>query len=117
MGNIDVHTLIEGNSIFTEFKGALTEQFVLQQLKLIQDIAIYYRSSERSKSEIDFLIQHSGKVIPVEVKSEENLKAKSLKTFCQKYSFKDAVRTSISDFRTEDWMTNLPLYAISKITE
>ncbi len=117
MGDIDVRTLIEGNSIFNEFKGALTEQFVLQQLKGIKDIAIYYWPSEKSKSEIDFLIQHSGKVIPVEVKSEENLQAKSLKTFCGKYSVKNAVRTSMSDFRKEDGITNLPLYAISKITD
>ena len=69
------------------------------------------------RAELDFLIQYSGEVIPVEVKSEENLQAKSLKTYCQKYSPKLAVRTSMSDFRKEDWMTNLPLYAISKITE
>jgi predicted AAA+ superfamily ATPase len=117
MGDIDVRTLLEGNSIFEEFKGALTEQFVLQQLKPKKDLAIYYWSAEKSKSEIDFLIQHLGDVIPVEVKSEENLQAKSLKTYCQKYSPQLAIRTSMSDFRKEDWMTNLPLYAISKITE
>lgn len=117
MGNIDVRTLIEGNVIFEEFKGALTEQFVLQQLKPFPDVAIYYWSAERSTSEIDFLVQYSGEVIPVEVKSEENLQAKSLKTFCQKYSPAIAVRTSMSDFREEGWMTNLPLYAISKLTE
>jgi len=117
MGDIDVRTLLEGNSIFEEFKGALTEQFVLQQLKPKKDLVIYYWSAEKSKSEIDFLIQYSGNVIPVEVKSEENLQAKSLKTYCQKYSPQKAIRTSMSDFRKEDWMTNLPLYAISRITE
>jgi len=117
MGDIDIRTILEGNLIFKEFKGALTEQFVLQQLKTIPDLAIYYWSAEKSKSEIDFLIQYSGEVIPVEVKAEENLQAKSLKTFCQKYSPKTTVRTSMSDFRKEAWMTNLPLYAISKITE
>jgi len=117
MGDLDVRTLLEGNLVFEEFKGALTEQFVLQQLKSIPDIVINYWSAERSTAELDFLIQYSGEVIPVEVKSEENLQAKSLKTYCQKYSPKLAVRTSMSDFRQEDWMTNLPLYAISKITE
>ena len=117
MGDIDVRTLLEGNLIFEEFKGALTEQFVLQQLKPIPDLAIFYWSAEKSKSEIDFLIQHSGEVVPVEVKSAENLQAKSLKTYCQKYSPKTAIRTSMSDFREDDWMTNLPLYAISIITE
>ena len=117
MGDLDVRTLLEGNLVFEEFKGALSEQFVLQQLKSIPDLIINYWSAERSTAELDFLIQYSGEVIPVEVKSEENLQAKSLKTYCQKYSPKLAVRTSMSDFRKEDWMTNLPLYAISKITE
>jgi len=116
MGDLDVRTLIEGNVIFEEFKGALTEQYVLQQLTAISDLAIYYWSAERSIAEIDFLIQYSGEVIPIEVKAEENLQAKSLKTFCQKYSPKTAIRTSMSDFRKEDWLTNLPLYAISELT-
>ncbi|MDO9614991.1 MAG: ATPase, partial [Bacteroidota bacterium] len=74
-------------------------------------------SAERSTAEIDFLVQYSGEVIPIEVKAEENLQAKSLKTFCQKYSPKTAIRTSMSDYRKEDWLTNLPLYAISELTE
>ncbi len=117
MGDLDVRTLLEGNLIFSEFKGALTEQFVLQQLKSIPDIAVYYWSAEKSKSEIDFLIQYSGEIIPVEVKSEENLRAKSLRIYYRKYEPNTAIRTSMSDFRKEDWMTNLPLYAISKIAE
>ena len=117
MGDIDVRTLLEGNRIFEEFKGALTEQFVLQQLKTIPDLAIYYWSAERSTAEIDFLLQYAGKIIPLEVKSEENLQAKSLKTFVQKYAQVTAVRTSMSDYREEAWMTNLPLYAISKLPD
>ena len=117
MGDIDVRTLIEGNVIFEEFKGALTEQYVLQQLLTIPDLAIYYWSAESSTAEVDFLIQYAGEVIPIEVKAEENLKAKSLKVFCQKYTPKTAIRTSMSDFRKEDWLTNLPLYAISELAE
>ncbi len=117
MGDIDVRTLLDGNRIFEEFKGALTEQFVLQQLKTIPDLVIYYWSAERSTAEIDFLVQHAGKIIPLEVKSEENLQAKSLKTFVQKYAQVTAVRTSMSDFREENWMINLPLYAISKLPD
>jgi uncharacterized protein len=117
MGDIDVRTLLEGNTIFEEFKGALTEQYVLQQLATIADLVIYYWSAERSTAEIDFIIQHSGEVIPIEVKAEENLQAKSLKTFCQKYLPKTAIRTSMSDFRKEDWLTNVPLYAIGELTE
>lgn len=115
MGNIDAKTLLEGNAIFTEFKGALTEQYVLQQLKSIRDIDIYYWSAERSASEIDFIVQSSGNIIPIEVKAEENLQAKSLKMFYQKYNPKSAVRTSMSDYRKDGWLTNLPLYAIDKL--
>jgi len=117
MGDIDVRTILEGNAIFEEFKGSMTEQYVLQQLKTFPDVAIYYWSAERASAEIDFLIQYSGLVIPVEVKAKENLQAKSLKSFCQKYFPKIALRTSLSDFRKEDWLTNIPLYAISQITE
>lgn len=115
MGNIDVKTLIEGNVIFTEFKGALTEQYVLQQLKTIQDIDIYYWSAEKSSSEIDFLVQHAGDIIPIEVKAEENLQAKSLKIFYKKYNPKSTIRISMSDYRKDNWLTNLPLYAINEL--
>lgn len=117
MGNLDARTLLEGNKIFEEFKGALTEQYVLLQLKMISDLTICYWSADRSTSEIDFVIQYSGKIIPVEVKAEENLKAKSLKVFYQKFSPQTAIRTSMSDFRQDDWLTNIPLYAINKLTQ
>jgi predicted AAA+ superfamily ATPase len=115
MGDIDVKTLLGDHLIFEEFKGALTEQYVLQQLLTIDDIAIHYWSAERSASEIDFLVQLQGAVIPIEVKAEENLQAKSLKVFCQKYAPVSAVRTSMSDYRKEAWLTNIPLYAIGKL--
>lgn len=116
MGDIDVQTLLEGNAIFEEFKGALTEQYVLQQLKTNKEITIYYWSAENATAEIDFLIQCAGNVIPVEVKAEENLRAKSLKNFTDKYNPSLAIRTSMSDFRKEEWLTNLPLYAVSELT-
>lgn len=115
MSSIDVKTIIMGNMIFEEFKGSLTEQYVLQQLRTIPELAIFYWSSERSTSELDFIIQYNGQVIPIEVKAEENLQAKSLKVYCEKYSPPIAIRTSMSDFREDDWLTNLPLYAISQI--
>jgi len=117
MGNINIKTILEGNAIFEEFKGALTEQYVLQQLEVIPDMAIYYWSAEKSAAEIDFLVQTQGQVIPIEVKAEENLQAKSLKTFYNKYSTSKAIRSSMSDFREEDWLTNLPLYAISEFVK
>ena len=115
MGDIDAKTLLEGNSIFSEFKGALTEQFVFQQLNSTDEYVIYYWSAERSTSEIDFLLQFNGRVIPVEVKAEENLQAKSLKVFMEKFSPEISIRTSMSDFRKQNRLTNLPLYAISEL--
>lgn len=112
MGNIDIKTLIEGNSIFQEFKGAMTEQYVLQQLKSCENLSIYYWSTEKSGAEIDFMVQHGENVIPIEVKAEENLQAKSLKSFYQQYKPPVSIRTSMSDYRTDEWLTNLPLYAI-----
>lgn len=115
MGNIDSKTLLEGNAIFSEFKGSLTEQYVFQQLNSFGEFAIYYWSAERSSAEIDFLLQFEGMIIPIEVKAEENLQAKSLKVYVEKFKPKVSVRTSMSDFRQQNWLTNLPLYAVSEL--
>jgi len=112
MGNINPKTLLGGNVIFEEFKDSLTEQYVLQQLKSMPELAIYYWSSSKSSGEVDFVLQCSGNIYPLEVKAEENLQAKSLKSFYQKYPDTKPVRTSLSDYRKEDWLVNLPLYAI-----
>lgn len=117
MTDLDAKVIIEGNRIFTEFKGALTEQFVLQQLIAEVGTEPYYYSTLNSKGEIDFLIQGKTSIIPLEVKAEENLKAKSLKAFCDKYNPKYAIRTSMSDYREQDWMKNIPLYNIGRIGE
>ncbi|MDD2550089.1 MAG: ATP-binding protein [Bacteroidales bacterium] len=117
MGDIDVRTLLKGNDIFNEFKGAITEQFVLQQLVNDSNNAIFYWTAERSTAEIDFLVQNSGNVVPLEVKAEENLQAKSLKVFSQKYNPKISIRTSMSDYRNQEWLINLPLYAINELTQ
>lgn len=117
MGDIDVKTLLEGNAIFEEFKGSLTEQYVLQQLILNPDMPVYYWSAESGIAEVDFVVQYAGQVIPIEVKAEENLKAKSLKSYCEKYNPKVAMRTSMSSYRQEEWLVNVPLYAIEEIIE
>jgi predicted AAA+ superfamily ATPase len=117
MGDIDSRTLLEGNRIFTEFKGALTEQYVLQQLLSLNDSVIHYWSAERSTAEVDFIVQKGGIVIPLEVKAEENLQAKSLKVFVEKFSPSVSVRTSMSDYRRQDWLINLPLYAIHRLEQ
>lgn len=116
MTDLDARVIIDGNRIFTEFKGALTEQYVLQQLISEAGIVPYYYSAQNSRGEIDFLVQGKTSVIPIEVKAEENLRAKSLRAFCDKYNPDYAVRTSMSDYREQDWMTNIPLYNIDRIT-
>jgi len=115
MCNIDVRTLLEGNKIFTEFKGALTEQYVYQQVVGGAKFPVFYWSAERSTAEVDFLLQFNQIIVPLEVKSEENLQSKSLKTYNEKFAPAVSVRTSMSDFREQEWMVNLPLYAISEI--
>ncbi|MEA1883345.1 MAG: ATP-binding protein [Thermotogota bacterium] len=116
-GNVDIRTILEGNDVFKEFKGALTEQYVLQQLIAQCQLDPYYYSAERSSGEIDFIIQKNTEIIPIEVKAEENLKSKSLRAYSDKYKPRFAVRTSLSDFRKESWLMNLPLYAISLLDE
>ncbi len=112
MTGLNVRTLIEGDSIFTEFKGAITEQFVMQQLRLESDRYIAYWTNDRSTAEVDFVVQDKGEVIPIEVKSGENLQSKSFRFFCDKFKPVKAFRTSPAPFKTEDWMTNVPLYGI-----
>jgi len=112
MAGLNVRTIIEGDEIFTEFKGALTEQYVMQQLRLDSERYIGYWTNDRSTSEVDFVIQEEGEVIPIEVKSGENLKAKSFRLFCEKYKPVKAFRISLSDYKEESWMANIPLYAM-----
>ena len=109
--------LLDGNRLFNEFKGALTEQYVLQQLKTVKELGTYYWTNDRGSAEIDFLLDTGTEVIPVEVKAEKNLKAKSLKTYCEKFKPRTAVRASMSDYKKEDWLTNIPLWAIEIITK
>lgn len=116
MGEIDSKTLLEGDALFSEFKGALTEQFVLQEMLSAGVFSIYYWTAERSTAEIDFVIQHKNAVFPAEVKAEENLQSKSLKTFHQKYNPQLSLRFSMSDYRRQDWMINVPLYAVGALS-
>lgn len=115
MSKIDATTILEGNEIFVEFKGALTEQFVLTELKSNTTFPIFYWSAEKGMAELDYLVQIGRYNVPIEVKSSENLQAKSLKVFAQKYNTKINVRTSMSDYKVEDWLINIPLYLIGNI--
>jgi predicted AAA+ superfamily ATPase len=113
MSDLDAQIIVKGNEIFTEFKGAMTEQYVLQQLVLSQ--TPYYWSKPSSHQEVDFIIQKESKIIPIEVKAEENLKSKSLRQFVIENHSETAFRFSMSNYREEEWMTNIPLYAINFI--
>ena len=112
IGNMDEKILLEKNNILTEFKGALTEQYVCQQLKT--KTALYYWSVANTLAEIDFIIQDKNEIIPIEVKAEENVKSKSLKVYVEKFSPKTALRTSMNKYREESWLVNVPLYAIGE---
>lgn len=116
MAGLRQHTLLDGNDLFVEFKGALTEQYVCQQLKNIEDLDIYYYTNDRGSCKIDFVVDTGGKIVPVEVKAEVNLRAKSLKSYQEKFSPEISVRTSMADYKKEEWLVNLPLYAIDQIT-
>ncbi|MBU0766064.1 MAG: ORF6N domain-containing protein, partial [Bacteroidetes bacterium] len=115
MNKIDSSVLLYGNKLFREFKGSMTEQYVMQQLIINQKFQINYWSSEHSDGEVDFVVQTPADILAVEVKAEENLKAKSLRAFIQKYGLNNAVRISMSDYREEAWLTNLPLYGIDSL--
>lgn len=115
MADVDAKTLLEGNDIFEEFKGSLAEQYVLCQLKECTELNVFYWSSEKSKAEVDFIVQIGRNNVPIEVKASENLQAKSLKSFVEKYGTKINVRTSMSDYRKEEWLINIPLYSIGNI--
>lgn len=112
MNNMQIQTLLNGNSLFGEYKGALTEQFVHQQLCSYTNMSIYYWSAASSRGEIDFLVQRNDVISPIEVKAEENLQAKSLKTFVEKNPQLHGIRFSMSPHRQQEWMTNYPLYSV-----
>ena len=115
MTGLHQRTLLDGNALFVEFKGALTEQYVCQQLKTLADLELCYYTNDRGSCEVDFVVDTGGRVMPLEVKAETNLRAKSLKTYREKFSPELAIRTSMTDYRKEDGLVNLPLYAIGQI--
>ena len=115
MAGLRQSTLLDGNDLFVEFKGALTEQYVCQQLKTIPDLDVYYYTNDRGSCEVDFVVDTGELIVPVEVKAEVNLRAKSLKTYREKFSPEVSVRTSMADYKKEEWLVNLPLYAIDQI--
>lgn len=115
MTDLQANTIIDGNRIFEEFKGAIAEQYVLQQFKTTKDLPVFYWSNETSRAEIDFVIQIKSDVVPVEVKAERNLQAKSLKVYMEKFKPNYAIRTSMADYKKTDNLIDLPLYTLENI--
>jgi hypothetical protein len=115
MTGLHQRTLLDGNELFVEFKGALTEQYVCQQLKTIENLDVYYYTNDRGSCEVDFVVDTGERIVPVEVKAEVNLRAKSLKIYQERFSPEICVRTSMADYKKEEWLVNLPLYAIDQI--
>lgn len=117
LGDLAPQTIIEKEQLFNEFKGALTEQFVLQELKATGLKQLYYWANDSGSAEIDFLFEKGNELVPLEVKASENLQSKSLKTFASKYTGVRCYRSSLSAYREESWMTNVPLYGVSELLE
>lgn len=116
LSGLEAKTILGKYEIFQEFKGAITEQYVLQQFKSI-GIPVYYWTNETSRSEVDFVIQKESKVIPVEVKAATNLKARSLKIYMEQFKPELALRTSLADYKKTENLVDIPLYAIEIIKE
>lgn len=117
LAGLSQHSLLDGNDLFVEFKGALTEQYVCQQLKTLEELHVYYFTNDRGSCEIDFVVYTGQSIVPLEVKAEVNLKAKSLKIYQEKFSPEIAIRTSMADYKKEEWLVNLPLYAIDQFKD
>ena len=117
MTKLSARVLLEGNRLFTEFKGALTEQYVCQQLISEFGITPYYWSAKDGTAEVDFIFQDDDEIVPVEVKAEVNLQAKSLKLYREAYGPAVAFRFSLSDYADHGVLKDIPLYALPAIRQ
>ena len=115
LSELPAETILEGNDIFSEFKGALTEQYVLQQLISDTDYTPYYYGTDKATFEQDFLIQKERNIVPIEVKAETNIHSQSLKAYCDKFHPEEAVRFSTLKYKKQEWMVNIPLYAVCNL--
>ena len=115
MSELDLHSVIEGNRLFVEFKGALTEQYVLQQIMSDTTYTPYYYGTASATFEQDFLIQKGMDAVPIEVKAETNIHSKSLKAFYDKFHPSISIRLSLLNYKEQDWLVNIPLYAVSNM--
>lgn len=115
LSELTAESILEGNDIFVEFKGALTEQYVLQQLISDTTYTAYYYRTESANFEQDFLVQKGNCIVPIEVKAEGNLRSQSLKAYCDKFHPEEAVRFSTKKYMDQGWMKNIPLYAVCNL--
>lgn len=114
MAGLDAATLVQGNELFLQYKGALTEQFVLQEMRCLNDMEIHYWTPEESRAEMDFVVQHAGEVIPIEVKAEQHLRAKSISIYVQQNHPGLVIRTSLAPYQQGTTVTDIPLYAFQQ---
>lgn len=117
MVRLDQSVLLDGNRLFSEFKGALTEQYVMQQLKTNKNLDAYYWTNDRGSAEIDFILDTGTEVLPLEVKAAINLQSKSLKTYNEKFRPSYSIRTAMTDYKWENHLLNLPLWAVESLEE
>lgn len=116
MVDAPVSEILLSENVFEEYKGTFTEQYVMEQLKCYAGTGIYYYDSDTSKLELDFLIQSGNSLVPIEVKAEENLRSKSLSQFFSDHPDAKPIRVSMSGYRQQNWLTNIPLFAANRIT-
>ena len=114
MAGLDAMTLVQGNELFLQYKGALTEQFAMQEMCCHNDMEIHYWTPEESRAEMDFVVQHAGEVIPIEVKAEQHLRAKSISIYIQQNHPRHIIRTSLAPYKQGETVTDIPLYAFQQ---
>ena len=117
MAGLDANTLVQGNELFMQYKGALTEQYAQQEMRCMNDMEIHYWTPDDSRAEMDFVVQHAGEVIPVEVKAEQHLRAKSIAVYIQQNNPKRIIRTSLAPYKQGEIVTDVPLYAFRQTFE
>ena len=117
MAGLDANTLVQGNELFMQYKGALTEQYAQQEMRCMNDMEIHYWTPDDSRAEMDFVVQHAGEVIPVEVKAEQHLRAKSIAVYVQQNNPKRIIRTSLAPYKQGEIVTDVPLYAFRQTFE
>lgn len=115
MSGLSATTITQGNDLFLQYKGALTEQFVLQEMQTLNSLEIHYWTPDESIAEMDFVIQKEEQIIPIEVKAERHLKAKSIAIYIQQNHPKNVIRTSLSPYHLSEHITDIPLYAFYSI--